>query len=59
MNCSSLDTTRTLRVRLKDKHSMFLSVQAREVNIVWNYCNELSGLGEASGSGRSQNIFDG
>lgn len=38
---------------------MFLSVQAREVNIVWNYCNELSGLGEASGSGRSQNIFDG
>jgi len=34
--------TRVLRCRLKDKHSKFLAAQAREVNLVWNYCNELS-----------------
>lgn len=34
--------TRTLRLRLKDKHSAFLREQACEVNFVWNYCNELS-----------------
>lgn len=33
---------RTLRLRLKDKHSVFLREQARAVNLVWNYCNELS-----------------
>ena len=27
---------------MKDKHAGFLSQQAREVNLVWNYCNELS-----------------
>ncbi|HDR9103756.1 TPA: transposase, partial [Burkholderia vietnamiensis] len=27
---------------MKDKHAEFLSAQAREVNFVWNYCNELS-----------------
>lgn len=39
---SDTSTTRTLRLRLKDKHSAFLREQAREVNFVWNYCNELS-----------------
>ena len=39
---SSKHTTRTLRLRLKDKHAGFLLEQAREVNFVWNYCNELS-----------------
>lgn len=39
---SSPEVTRTLRLRLKDKHSAFLREQAREVNFVWNYCNELS-----------------
>jgi len=39
---SPQETTRTLRLRLKDKHSAFLREQAREVNFVWNYCNELS-----------------
>ncbi|MBP8278474.1 MAG: transposase [Propionivibrio sp.] len=39
---SNTGTTRTLRLRLKDKHSAFLCQQAREVNFVWNYCNELS-----------------
>ena len=32
----------TLRCRLKDKHRAWLNAQAREVNFVWNYCNELS-----------------
>ncbi|QBR03675.1 RNA-guided endonuclease InsQ/TnpB family protein [Paraburkholderia pallida] len=35
-------TTRVLRFRLKDKHAKLLRVLAREVNFVWNYCNELS-----------------
>lgn len=35
-------STRVLRCRLKDKHAAFLARQAREVNFVWNYCNELS-----------------
>jgi transposase len=35
-------TTRTLRLRLKDKHAALLREQARAVNFVWNYCNELS-----------------
>ena len=39
---SVLYTTRTLRLRLKDKHDDFLREQARDVNVVWNYCNEMS-----------------
>ncbi|GAB7549440.1 RNA-guided endonuclease InsQ/TnpB family protein [Cupriavidus sp. 8B] len=35
-------TTRTLRLRLKDRHAALLRAQAREVNFVWNYLNELS-----------------
>ena len=35
-------TVRTLRLRLKDKHSAFLREQSRAVNFVWNFCNELS-----------------
>lgn len=34
--------TKTLRLRIKDKHAKMLSAQAREVNLVWNYINELS-----------------
>jgi putative transposase len=33
---------RTLRVRVKDKHAAMLCAQAREVNLVWNFVNELS-----------------
>lgn len=33
---------RTLRFRIKDKHRAWLNAQAREVNCVWNYANELS-----------------
>lgn len=35
-------TTRTLRLRLKDKHAVLLREQARSVNFVWNYVNELA-----------------
>jgi putative transposase len=34
--------TRTLRVRVKDKHAKELLALSREVNLVWNYVNELS-----------------
>jgi IS605 OrfB family transposase len=37
-----LQTVRTLRVRLKDKHANVLAEMARAVNLTWNYCNELS-----------------
>ena len=33
---------RTLRLRIKDKHAKMLCAQAREVNFVWNFINELS-----------------
>jgi IS605 OrfB family transposase len=39
---TSKPVVRTLRLRVKDKHAELLSAQAREVNFVWNYCNELS-----------------
>lgn len=35
-------TTKTLRFRLKDKHAAYFRAQACEVNMVWNFCNELS-----------------
>ena len=31
---------KTLRVRIKDKHVPLLRRMAREVNSVWNYCNQ-------------------
>nr|WP_286198445.1 transposase [Salinisphaera sp. G21_0] len=34
--------TKTLKVRVKDKHAKLLSKMARSVNFVWNYINELS-----------------
>jgi putative transposase len=38
---SSHVKVKVLRLRLKDKHTPFLIALAREVNFVWNYCNEL------------------
>lgn len=35
-------STRVLRLRLKDKHAPWLRERAAEVNLVWNFCNELS-----------------
>lgn len=33
---------KTLKLRIKDKHAGVLSAMAREVNQVWNFCNETS-----------------
>ena len=37
-----MDCTKTLRLRIKDKHHKVLSAMAREVNQVFNFCNETS-----------------
>lgn len=37
-----MKTIKTLKLRIKDKHAPVLSAMAREVNQVWNFCNELS-----------------
>ncbi|OUL98813.1 RNA-guided endonuclease InsQ/TnpB family protein [Variovorax sp. JS1663] len=37
-----MEHTRTLKLRIKDKHAAVLSAMAREVNQVWNFCNETS-----------------
>jgi IS605 OrfB family transposase len=43
MSSLSPGIARVLRLRVKDKHAVWLSGLAREVNTVFNYCNELSG----------------
>ena len=42
MSSSRPTAIRVLRLRVKDKHASWLSGLAREVNTVFNYCNELS-----------------
>ena len=37
-----MEVTKTLQVRVKDKHAKKLRAMARSVNFVWNYFNELS-----------------
>ena len=39
---SSVNTIKTLKLRIKDKYASAFVAMAREVNRVWNYCNELS-----------------
>ena len=34
--------TKTLKVRVKDRHAGFLRQGEREVNLAWNFCNDLS-----------------
>lgn len=34
--------TKTLKLRIKDRHAKALRQMAREVNTVWNFCNETS-----------------
>lgn len=34
--------TKTLRLRVKDRHRAVLRTMARDVNQVWNFCNETS-----------------
>ena len=33
---------KTLHIRIKDKHAKALDALARDVNMVWNFCNDLS-----------------
>lgn len=33
---------KTLRLRIKDRHASWLSERAREANLVWNFCNDIS-----------------
>ena len=35
-----MEATKTVKLRIKDKHAKVLSAMAREVNQVWNFCNE-------------------
>jgi transposase len=42
MSSSGCTAVRVLRLRVKDKHAQWLCGLAREVNLVFNYCNELS-----------------
>ena len=37
-----MKSAKTLKLRIKDKHAKTLLAMAREVNLVWNYCNETS-----------------
>ncbi|TWH64532.1 hypothetical protein LX59_01285, partial [Azomonas agilis] len=37
-----MQQTKTLKVRVRDKHVPLLQQMARSVNFVWNYLNELS-----------------
>jgi IS605 OrfB family transposase len=37
-----MEAVKTLKLRIKDKHDSVLRAMAREVNFVWNYCNETS-----------------
>jgi IS605 OrfB family transposase len=39
---SALFSTRVLRLRIKDRHDAYLNTLSREVNFVWNFCNEHS-----------------
>jgi putative transposase len=39
---SDMTKTKTLKVRVRDKHCQHLYQMARSVNFVWNYLNELS-----------------
>ena len=39
---SEMKATKTLKVRVRDKHAAQLREASRAVNFVWNYVNELS-----------------
>jgi hypothetical protein len=36
------DLVKPLKLRIKDKHASVLRALARDVNTVWNFCNETS-----------------
>jgi len=35
-----METVKTLKLRIKDKHAKAMLAMARDVDMVWNYCNE-------------------
>ena len=49
--------TRVLRIRIKDKHAAMLLAQSKEVNMVWNYCQDLS-LQVLRREGRFMSAYD-
>ena len=55
MHHGSFTRTKVLKLRLKDKHSKFLNLLAREVNFVCNYCNEL----QVTMFNRERRVFSG
>jgi IS605 OrfB family transposase len=50
-------TVRTLRLRLKDKHASLFNGQAKEVNLVWNFTQELC-LKHLERTGNFMSAFD-
>jgi IS605 OrfB family transposase len=49
--------TKTLKLRIKDKHAKTLNAMAREVNFVWNYVNELSSKATARARLKNESVF--
>ena len=37
-----MEHTKTLKLRVKDKHAAVLRAMSRDVNMVWNFANEHS-----------------
>jgi putative transposase len=50
-------TTKVLRLRIKDKHASFLLAQSREVNMVWNYSQDLA-LQVLNRTGKFMSAYD-
>ena len=48
---------KTLKLRIKDKHASVLNDLARQVNLVWNYVNDL-GLKHLQRTGQFFTAFD-
>ena len=51
---SDMEFTKTLKLRIKDKHRNALLEMSREVNTVWNFCNEVSSKASQPYSGKSK-----
>ena len=49
-----MDCTKTLRLRIKDKHAKVLAAMAREVNQVWNHINAISAKAARPFHGKSR-----
>ena len=50
-------TTKVLRLRIKDKHASLLLAQSREVNMVWNYSQDLA-LQVLNRTGKFMSAYD-